>query len=104
MTMLAAAPIALRAPSPADAQRLGQIVYDAFVKINDQHNFPPDFPCVEVAVGFLEMMLANPTIEGIVAEQDGKPVGCAFLWPDGPVAGIGPVTVDPSAQDSSVGK
>jgi GNAT superfamily N-acetyltransferase len=94
----------LRAPSIADAPVLGRIAYEAFGGINRQHNFPPDFPSVEVAAGFMEMMLSIPTIQGIVAEREGRAIGSAFLWPDGSIGGVGPVTVEPEVQDGKVGK
>jgi len=34
----------LRPGTPADAEICGQICFDAFKTISEQHNFPPDFP------------------------------------------------------------
>ena len=41
----------MRRATLEDAAVLGQINYDAFKAIGDAHNFPPDFPSVEHAVG-----------------------------------------------------
>ena len=34
----------IRDARKADKQACGRILYDAFKKLADQHNFPPDFP------------------------------------------------------------
>jgi GNAT superfamily N-acetyltransferase len=39
-----------------------------------------------------------------VAESDGRIVGSNFLWEGSSIAGVGPITVDPSSQNGSVGK
>ena len=43
-------------------------------------------------------------IAGLVAERAGDVVGCAFVDERAVIAGIGPVDVDPEAQDDSVGR
>jgi len=95
----------LREPRAEDAQRLGEICYEAFKTISESHGFPADFPSVEAAVGLMTMMLSVPFAYGVVAEDaDGKILGSNFLWTMDAVAGVGPITVDPAAQNSSVGK
>jgi len=49
--------IVLRPGTPADAAACGPICFEAFKAINDEHNFPWDFPSAEVATGLLRMML-----------------------------------------------
>jgi hypothetical protein len=48
----------------------------------------------------IRTLLANPNSWGALAERDGKILGSIFLhvFPPSPVAAIGPLTVDPSAQ------
>jgi predicted N-acetyltransferase YhbS len=94
----------LRPGKPEDAAALGTICYEAFKAISNAHNFPEDFPNVETATGLIEMLLALPHAYSVVAEVDGKVVGSNFLWEGDVVAGVGPITVDPEAQNSSVGK
>lgn len=95
----------LRRPTAEDAQRLGEICYEAFKTISESHGFPPDFPSVEAAAGLMTMMIGVPFTYGVVAEgADGKILGSNFLWTMDAVAGVGPITVDPAAQNSSVGK
>ena len=95
----------LRPGRAEDAAVLGQICYDAFTTISREHNFPPDFPAPEVTVGFMSMMLSQPGVYSVVAEDsDGKIVGSNFLWEQDTVAGIGPITVDVTGQNSSFGR
>lgn len=97
--------IVLRSPKPDDAADLGRICYEAFKAISDAHNFPPDFPGPDAAIGLMNMMIANPGVYGVAAVTgDGRVVGSNFLWESDQIAGIGPITVDPSVQNSSIGR
>ena len=93
----------LRPGRPEDAEEAGRICYEAFHALATAHNFPPDFPSAEVAAGLLSGLLAHPGFYSVVAEQDGRVVGTNFLDERSTIAGVGPVTVDPEAQDSGVG-
>src|SRR5439155_17388505 len=46
----------------------------------------------------------NRGYAGLVAERDGEVLGSAFIDERSMVAGIGPVSVDPGAQDAGVGR
>ncbi len=96
--------VQLRKGEPFDAEKLGQICFEAFREIADQHNFPRDFPSPEVGVGFAAMMLERPDIYSVVAEIDGQIAGSNFLWEGDQVAGVGPITVDAALQNSAVGR
>ncbi len=96
--------VKLRAGRPEDAERCGYICYEAFKTISERHNFPQDFPAPEPAIGLLSFLLSHNEVYAVVAEIDGEAVGSNFLWKQGLVAGIGPITVDPKVQNSSVGK
>jgi GNAT superfamily N-acetyltransferase len=96
--------VVLRAGRPDDAETCGQICYQAFKSISDRHNFPPDFPDAGAAVGLMSFLLSRDDIYSVVAEVDGRVVGSNFLWEYPMIAGIGPITIDPDAQNSSVGK
>lgn len=93
----------LRPGRPSDAPDLGRICHDAFATLAQAHGFPPDFPDVETAEGVLGMLLAHPGFFGVVAEEDGKIIGSNFLDERGAISGIGPVTVDPKAQNRQCG-
>ena len=96
--------ITLRPATPADAPELGRICYEAFGAIADQHNFPHDFPSVEVAQGLLSYLTGHPHMYGVVAEADGHIVGSNFMDERSTIAGIGPITVDPVGQDRGIGR
>ena len=96
--------LTLRAGRSEDAEASGSILYAAFEAIADQHNFPPDFPSPEVAVGLVGSLLARDDVYSVVAEADGRVVGSNFLWENGTIAGVGPITIDTAAQNVAVGR
>jgi len=96
--------VAIRRATPADADVCGRICYEAFAGISGQHNFPPDFPAPEVAAGLLAMTFSHPKFYCVVAEVDGRVVGSNCLDERNPIAGVGPITVDPAVQNSSIGR
>lgn len=96
--------VTLRPGTAADAERCGEICYNAFKAVADQHNFPPDFPSQEVARGLLDRLLANPGFYSVVAEFDGTIVGSNFVDERSTIAGLGPITVDPAVQNRAVGR
>lgn len=97
--------ITLRAPNQADAVAAGVICHNAFKTIAEKHAFPPDFPSPEVAIGLMEHAISAPEVFGVIAELDGRVVGSNFLWDSGGVvAGIGPITIEPSAQNAAMGR
>jgi GNAT superfamily N-acetyltransferase len=87
-----------------DAETCGSICYGAFKAIAYQHNFTPDFPSPEIAIGLVASLLSRGDIYSVVAEVDGRVVGSNFLWENGAIAGVGPITIDPSAQNVAVGR
>jgi GNAT superfamily N-acetyltransferase len=101
---IAALAPSLRNVAPADARTAGHICYTAFKTIAERHNFAPDFPDPETAAGLMEYLVSRDDIHGVVAEAAGRIVGSNFLWEDGEVAGIGPITVDPAAQNTGIGR
>jgi GNAT superfamily N-acetyltransferase len=96
--------IGLRRTEGRDAAVIGDICYRAFKAVADAHNFRPDFPSPEVAVGFLAGLIDHGGFFKLVAEIDGKIVGSNFLDERNPVAGVGPITIDPSLQNDGVGR
>jgi GNAT superfamily N-acetyltransferase len=96
--------VRLRRATAEDAAAAGQICYDAFAGISRRHGFPPDFPNPDIAVGLLGMLFTHPRFHAIVAEADGRLVGSNCLDERDVIAGVGPITVDPSAQNASVGR
>ena len=96
--------LTIRQGEPKDAEQCGMICYNAFKKIAEQHNYPPDFPSPETAIALLSEFLGHPKIYGVVAELDGQVVGSNFADERSIIAGIGPITVDPEVQNRAVGR
>jgi GNAT superfamily N-acetyltransferase len=96
--------VSLREVQPGDAEACAQICFDAFGGIHDHHRFPRDFPVLEAAAGIMGMWIPHPSIWGVVAELDGRIVGSNFLDERDPIRGVGPITVDPGAQQAGVGR
>jgi predicted N-acetyltransferase YhbS len=94
----------LRPATPADADAVARIIHAAFAGIHDHHRFPRDFPTLEAAAGLAQAFIAHPSIWGVVAERDGRILGSNFLDERGAVRGVGPITVDPDAQERGVGR
>lgn len=96
--------VTLRRGKPEDARACGSICYSAFTAISRAHNFPPDLPSAEIAINFLEWMLSHPRFYCVVAQLGDRIVGSNVLDERNAIYGIGPITVDPSAQNTSVGR
>lgn len=96
--------ITMRTVTQDDISTCAGICYEAFRDIAEHHNFPNDFPNVEVAVGMLTFMVGNPGFYGVVAELDGGIVGSNFLDERGEIVGLGPITVSPAGQNAGVGR
>ena len=99
-----AATIFLRPGRPEDTAACGSICYEAFKATAEHHRFPPDFPAPEIAIGLFSHLLSRSDVYSVVAEADGRVVGSNFLWENGVIAGVGPITIDPAAQNVAVGK
>jgi len=96
--------IKLRSGTPADAKICGTICYEAFKTVSEAHGFAPDFPAPEIAIDVLTRMLANPKFYSVVAEIDGRIVGSNFLDERNTIAGVGPITLDPTVQNRAIGR
>jgi predicted N-acetyltransferase YhbS len=96
--------IRIRKGRPEDAEICGRICYEAFKTIAEAHGFPSDFPGPDVPIGMLRWMLEHPKFYGVVAEIDGRVVASNFLDERNPIAGVGPITVDPAVQNRAIGR
>ena len=96
--------IRVREAVDADWEVAGRICYEAFATLADQHGFPHDFPTVEAASEPIRWLINHPHIYGVVAEKDGRILGSNFLDERGTISAIGPISVDPGAQDHHVGR
>lgn len=94
----------IRRATVADAAACGKICFEAFGKVAAEHNFPPELPSPEMAIGVLSVMFAHPGFFCVVAEQDGKLIGSNCLDERTPIAGVGPITVDHAVQNRAAGR
>lgn len=97
-------PLTIRKATASDVEAAGQICFDAFYRINAEHNFPPDIPEPAIALGFMQAMFSHPGFYCVVAEEDGRIIGSNCLDERSPVYGIGPITIDPQSQNRGVGR
>jgi predicted N-acetyltransferase YhbS len=105
-TMPANAPtdVVIRRAAPEDGPACGQICYDAFSTISAAHGFPCDLPAADVSIKLLSMMFSTPGFYCVVAESNGRIVGSNVLVEQAVIQGVGPITIDPQAQNLGVGR
>jgi len=96
--------LTVREATPEDADSCGRIFYDAFESIATRHNHPLEPSSREFTRFMVGQMIAHDGFMGLVAERAGELLGSAFVDERSVIAGIGPVTVDPTAQDDGVGR
>jgi predicted N-acetyltransferase YhbS len=96
--------VMIRPATPADSSVCGQICYEAFSKLSAKHGFPCDFPGPEVATKIISDLFSSPGFYCVVAESGGRIVGSNALDERSMIGGIGPITIDPEAQNLGVGR
>jgi GNAT superfamily N-acetyltransferase len=94
----------IRRATPKDAAVCGRMFYQAFSTINQAHGFTPELPGPEAGIQILGMLFSHPSFYCVVAEEDGQVVGSNCLDERSQIAGLGPITVDPAAQDRGIGR
>jgi hypothetical protein len=93
-------PITIRQARQGDAAECGRIIFEAVKTLADQHGFPPGFPSIDAAIGVASMLMATPGFHDVVAEDDHRILGVNFVDLRSRIAGVGPIAVDPKAQNS----
>jgi predicted N-acetyltransferase YhbS len=96
--------VVVRIAQPEDAPASGQICFNAFSTINATHGFPSDFPGSEHTTVLLSTLFASPGFYCVVAETDGRIIGSNCLDERSIINGVGPITIDPAAQNLGVGR
>jgi hypothetical protein len=66
--------LVIRRATQADAEVCGRICFEAFGTLAEKHNFPSDFPALEIPVHVLSTMFSHPSFFCVVAAQE-HPVG-----------------------------
>jgi ribosomal protein S18 acetylase RimI-like enzyme len=92
--------LTIRSIEHVDAEICGKIGFQAHKAISSAHGYPSEQPSIEFAVEMIKTLLANPYSRGYLAQQERRILGSIFvhIFPPSPVAAIGPLTVDPSAE------
>jgi GNAT superfamily N-acetyltransferase len=98
------AAVNIRRAKPEDAPACGKICYEAFYKISTDHNFPPDVPEPARGVGLMTQLFSHPGFYCVAAEVDGVLAGSNCLDERDAIAGVGPITIDPTVQNRGVGR
>jgi predicted N-acetyltransferase YhbS len=96
--------VVVRDATTEDADSCGRIFYEAFESIAGRHNFPIEATSREFTQFKTSELLSNDGFVCFVAERDGQVLGSAFADERAPIVGIGPVSVDPAAQDAGIGR
>lgn len=96
--------VVVRTAATEDGPVSGQICYDAFSTLSAAHGFPCDIPGPEAATGLLSMMFSDPDFYCVVAESGGRIIGSNCLDERSEIRGVGPITIDPGAQNLGVGR
>jgi GNAT superfamily N-acetyltransferase len=96
--------VTIRRARPEDACECARICFDAFYKINTDHNFPPEMPERSMPEGLLGMMFSHPGFYAVVAESGGRIVGSNCLDERSSIFGVGPISIDPTVQNSGIGR
>jgi GNAT superfamily N-acetyltransferase len=94
----------IRRATREDIPVCAEICYRAFCTLADEHNFPHEFPSLDATIGMLTAMISNPGFYAIAVEVDGRIAGSNFQDERAPIAGIGPISVDPEMQNSGTGR
>ena len=96
--------VQLRRATPKDAEACGRIFHEAFSGINHQHGFPSELPTVESAIGILTMLFSHPGFHCVLAEEESQIVGSVCQDERSTIAGFGPLSIAPDAQNRGVGR
>jgi predicted N-acetyltransferase YhbS len=95
--------VTIRRATPDDIAEAGRICFEAFSAINTKHGFPPDLDRPG-ALRVIAHVFNDPGFVCWVAEQDGRVIGSNCIDVRSAIIGLGPITVDPAAQNSGAGR
>ncbi len=87
-----------------DVDQAGDVNFVAFYRVALAHGVPPSVTTPAESRRYLRYLLSFDPLGGLVAEENGELIGVAWIHPRGPVATIGPLSVDPRAQGRGVGR
>ena len=95
--------VMIRPGVSGDLGACSPIYYEAFSRIDAQHNFPAEIPYREWGQLILDFLFASG-LHLMVAEIDGRIVGGNFIDERSQIAGVGPIFVSPDVQHRGIGR
>jgi len=95
-------PVSIRRATIDDIAEAGRVCFEAFHSINTAHNFPPDLN--RAAASVIQSIFTSPGHVCWVAEKEGRLIGSNCIDVRDTIIGLGPITVDPAAQNSGAGR
>jgi GNAT superfamily N-acetyltransferase len=96
--------VTIRPAVPADTPACGRILYTAFKEIAERHNFPADFSSLSQATQVAGYLIQHAEFYGVVAESSGRILGSNFLAEADAIRAVGPISVEPGAQQRGIGR
>jgi ribosomal protein S18 acetylase RimI-like enzyme len=96
--------LVLRPAESRDVESAGDVNFTAFYRAALAHGMPPVVTTPGDSRRYIRHLLEFDPLGGLVAEEDGRVIGVAWIHPRGPVATIGPLAVDPAAQGRGIGR
>lgn len=96
--------IEVREAGHRDLEAIAEILYGAFRAFHQSHGFDLDFPNLESATGLAAQLIDDPNTYGVVATAGDRVVGSNFLSEGDAIKGVGPISVDPTFQNTGVGR
>jgi len=94
----------IRPAQPSDAPSCARICFEAFGGLHRRQGFAPIFTSMDVITRRVTNLIGDPSVFGVVAEDEGRIVGVNFLSESDPVRGVGPIAVDPAVQAGGIGR
>jgi len=96
--------LVLRAAESRDVEPAGDVNFIAFYRAALAHGLPPAVTTPADSRRYIRHLLEFDPLGGVMAEEDNRIVGVAWVHPRGAVATIGPLAVDPAAQGRGIGR
>jgi GNAT superfamily N-acetyltransferase len=91
-------------PGPEHTAELGRICFEAFRLVSEGHGFERDFPDAETAAKVIALIQSVPGSFQVAARVDDRLAGSNFMLLTDGVAGLGPITVDPTFHGRGIGR
>ena len=96
--------VRLRPAIVADADACGRVIYAAFKDVDERHGFTSLFTSVQQATHVAKLFSELASMHGMVADDDGRVLGSAFLDEGDPIKSVALISVDPACQRQAIGR